>query len=98
MRFRIKQCFRRTRTGDGSLAFNFDESGIRGVGQGTRTEIEWSAIQTMREDEKSLLLYLAPAKMLMIPKRVCSSAHLEELRRLFESETGAPHGDSTSHL
>lgn len=85
MRLRLKHCFRQTRTGDGFMAFEFDETGIRSTTQGTRGEIEWSAIRTVREDGKLLLLYLAPAKMFMIPKRVCSPSQLEELRQLCQS-------------
>lgn len=85
MHFRLKYCFRQTRTGDGSMAIEFEESGIRSTTPGTRGEIEWNAICTFREDDKLLLLYLAPAKMFMIPKRVCSAAQLEEIRWLCQS-------------
>jgi len=69
------------------LTFEFDETSIRSTTQGTRGEIEWSAIRALREDEKLLLIYLAPAKMFMIPKRVCTPAQIEELRQLCQSRT-----------
>ena len=90
MHFRLKHCFRQTRTGDGSMTFEFDETGIRSTTQGTRGEIEWSAIRAVRENEKLLLIYLAPAKMFMLPKRVFTAAQLEELRQLCQSRT-TPH-------
>ena len=72
------------------MTFEFDDTGIRSTTQGTRGEIEWSAIRAVREDEKLLLIYLAPAKMFMIPKRVCTPGQLEELRQLCKSRI-TPH-------
>ncbi len=88
LHFTMKRCYLKTRTGDGSLTLDFDDSSIRSTTPGTRGEIEWSAIQTLRENEKVLLVYLAPAKMFMIPKRVCSPEQVEEIRQLFRAKAG----------
>ena len=89
LRYRLKYIFRQTRSGDGRMTFEFDESGIRSSTEGTRGEVEWSAIQTVREDQTLILIYLAPAKMFMIPKRVCSSQEVENLHQLFHARISA---------
>jgi len=86
VRLRLKSCYRRTRIGDGTRALDFDEQSIKAEEDHIRSEFGWSAIQFTREDKNVLMLYLAPAKFIAIPKRVCSTEQLEELRLLFREK------------
>jgi hypothetical protein len=59
---------------------------IRCKGEHSKSEIEWCAIQSFSEDESLFLLYLAPGRFLAIPKRVCTTEQIEELRLLFQRQ------------
>jgi len=50
------------------------------------SEIGWKAIHDVNQDSNLFMLYLAPAKFLAIPKRICSAAQIEELNQLFASQ------------
>jgi hypothetical protein len=82
-RFKLKRCYVRTRTGDGSRAYDFGETQIRAQEPGAKSEIEWSAVRSIAEDKKVFLLYLAPAKYILIPKRLCAEEVADELQKLF---------------
>jgi hypothetical protein len=56
-----------------------------------RSEVQWQAVRSFSENEKVFLLYLAPAKFMAIPKRICSEQEISELRSLFKQEIGAVH-------
>ena len=84
IRFRLKQCFTRTRMGDGSRFIDFDQHSIRANEANVRSEIEWAAIQSIKEDNNIMMLYLAPAKFIIIPKKACSEDQHSELRVLFQ--------------
>src|SRR5664279_5460645 len=71
IRFKLKRCYTRTRMDTGDCTFEFEGTCIRSEGSGTKSEINWSAIQSLSENDKVFLLYLAPAKFIVIPKRVC---------------------------
>ena len=81
-----RRLYRRTRSGSGNCNLNFGPDLIRTQAEHSRSEVEWPAIKRFTEDEKLFLLYLAPARFLVIPKRVCSAEHIEELRALFQSK------------
>jgi len=85
LRWNLRRCYRRTRSGDGECTIDIEPNLIRSASTKTRSEIEWSAIRRFSEDNKCLLLYLAPARFIAIPKRVCSAEQLNELRALFEA-------------
>lgn len=81
-----KRAYKRTRSGNGNLALDFSEELIRCKGEHSKSEIEWSAIQSFSEDESLFLLYLAPARFLPIPKRICTAKQIDELRLLFKRQ------------
>lgn len=86
VRLRLKGCYRRTLIGDGARVIDFDEQSIKAEEAHIRSEFAWSAIRFTRENKSLLMLYLAPAKFIAIPKRVCSPEQIEELRLLFREK------------
>jgi hypothetical protein len=48
--------------------------------------MEWKGIHYFREDKNVFLLYLAPAKFLAIPKRVCTEEQITEFRSLLSRQ------------
>ena len=87
-RFKLKRCYMRTRIGSGKRAFEFGETQIRAQEEGSKSEIEWRLVQSFSENDKTFLLYLAPAKFIVIPKRVCADGQAESLRSLFRERIG----------
>jgi hypothetical protein len=83
MHFRLKQCYTRTRLGDGSRVIDFDQHSIKTNEANAKSEVGWVAIQFVREDKNVMMLYLAPAKFIMISKSACSVEQLNEIRGLF---------------
>jgi hypothetical protein len=86
LRLSEKRRYMRMRSGTGDCAIEFDENLIRTQGPHSKSEINWNAIQYFSEDMKSFLLYLAPGKFIVIPKRVCAYEQIEELRTLFQRQ------------
>lgn len=86
VRYRLKSCYKRTRVGDGSRTFDIDHDSIKAREGQTSSEILWSAIQNIREDENLMMLYIAPAKFVMIPKRCCTAQELSEIMALFDDQ------------
>jgi hypothetical protein len=82
MRFRLKQCYRRTRTDDGSCTLELNENVIRMQGSNAKSEVDWTAVKSTAENDKVILIYLAPAKFYVIPKRACDEQQLNEVREL----------------
>jgi hypothetical protein len=85
-RLTAKSRYKRTRSGAGDCAIEFDQNLIRTQGPHSKSEIDWKAIQSFSEDMKSFLMYLAPGKFIVIPKRVCASEQIEELRALLQRQ------------
>jgi hypothetical protein len=82
MRWKLKRCFSRTRVGDGDCKIELGEDCIRMAGGNTKSEIDWAAVRSMAENERVFMLYIAPAKFIAIPKKVCGSDQIEEFRQL----------------
>jgi len=82
--YRIKmfQCYKRTRSGDGACGLTIEESGIRMASANSKSEMSWPAFRSFRENDTIYLLYTAPGKFLVIPKRACSPEQVEEIRSL----------------
>jgi hypothetical protein len=78
-RFKMFQCYKRTRSGDGACSLTFEESGIRMVSANSKSEMNWSAFRNVRQSDKVFLLYVAPGKFVIIPKRVSSAAEIGEI-------------------
>ena len=84
MRFRFRQCYTRTRIGDGRRVIDLDRSSIKCQEGNVKSEVEWVAIRTVKEDKNLIMLYIAPAKFIMIPKTACSEEQRSELQTLFQ--------------
>ena len=82
MRIYMKRCYKRTRTGTGECAVTLDEERILIEAKHMKSELDWSAVQSFREDGKVFMLYLAPAKFVAIPKRACTKVQIAELRAI----------------
>jgi hypothetical protein len=46
------------------------------------SDFNWKAVQFFREDPKLIMLYLAPAKFVALPKRACTPEQIAELQSL----------------
>jgi hypothetical protein len=82
MRIHLKNCYKRTRSDNGECKLIINEEYIEVEGQYTKGEMDWKAVKTFLENKKIFMLYLAPAKFIVIPKRVCTEAQIGELRML----------------
>ena len=81
-RLRMKRCYNRILIGSGERTYDFDDSKILLEEANAKSEILWPAVRSFAEDKDSFLIYLAPAKLIMVPKRVCSEPQLSELREM----------------
>jgi hypothetical protein len=63
---------------------SLDDSGVVCEMASARSEMKWPAIQTVRQDRKVLLFYLAPAKFVIVPVRACSSEQVAQLRAMLK--------------
>jgi|CZKF01.1.fsa_nt_gi hypothetical protein len=86
MHFQRKRCYKRTRSDNGECNLTLDEERIGIEGQFTNGEMDWRAVKSFRENKKVFLLYLAPAKFLVVPKRVCTDAQISELRAILSQK------------
>lgn len=77
---RAKSKYINTRRGDGSVLLQVEEDEIVAEWpECARSVAKWSAIKKFRENEKVLLIYIAPAIFYVIPKRALSREQLSEL-------------------
>ena len=67
------------------IRFKLKRCYTRTEGSGTKGEINWSTVRSFSENDKVFLLYLAPAKFIVIPKRACTESELAELRAQFQT-------------
>lgn len=87
---RIRRRYRRTRSGSGECEIDLSEDRICTKRQYSKSEVDWKAIHSFSEDGKVFLLYLSPAKTIIIPKRVCSETQVNELRALLSQKVQSP--------
>lgn len=85
--FQMRRLYRRTRSGPGQCDVDFDENSIHMTGAHTKSELDWNAIKRFRENKIVFLLYLAPARFIVIPKRAISEGQVAELRSLLLGKT-----------
>ena len=85
-RFRLRSCYRRTRTGNGDHSFEFGQEKIRVETENMSTDFNWKAVQNYRENQSVITLYIAPAKFLIVPKRVLMPEQQRELQSLLASQ------------
>jgi YcxB-like protein len=81
-RARLKRCYLRTRTGKGETSVELGDETIRVMAENVSSDINWKAVQSCREDKNVFLLYLAPAKFIVLPKREFSPDKIVEARSL----------------
>lgn len=89
-RFKLKRCYVRTRIGSGERTFDFDDTIILLEEANAKSEVNWAAVRSFSEDENSFLIYLAPAKMIMVPKRICPEPQLTELHEMCRRNIAKP--------
>lgn len=83
MRMRLRSCYKRTRSDSGESTLNFGEERVEIKGRYTNSELDWRAVKSFREDAKVFMLYLAPGRFIVIPKRACTEAQISDLRAIF---------------
>lgn len=84
----FKKSYRRTRCGEEDVEVLFNENGIVSEISGlTKGEFSWQATKSWREDKDQVLIYLAPAIFIVIPKRAISESQLQDLRALLTRKT-----------
>jgi hypothetical protein len=82
MRARLKSCYKRTLVGDGRRALDLDENTIKGRESNICSEFQWAAVKSFQEGKEIVLLYIAPAKFIAIPKHACLPSQLDQIRDL----------------
>jgi len=82
VRLRLRRCYRRTRTGDDWNFVEVSEESIHINAENSRSDLNWKAVQSWREDKNVILLYLAIAKFIVLPKRAFSPEQINELHSL----------------
>jgi hypothetical protein len=82
LHFQLRRCYKRTRSGKDGCQLTFGEDRIGIQGQYSKGEMEWKGIRSFRDDKNVFLLYLAPARFIAIPKRVCTDEQIDEIRSL----------------
>ncbi len=87
-RFRLKRWFRQTRGTGGACTITFSDELISVEGKNSKGTIEWTAVQSFREDDKVFMLYLAPVRFLCFPKRICTEVQIAEIRSILNRHLG----------
>jgi hypothetical protein len=85
VRLRLKRCYLRTRTEDGENSVEIGPESIHLQARNTNSHLNWGAVQSFRENANVFLLYLAPGKFIVLPKRVFSPEQIIELQSLLTS-------------
>ena len=82
IRHRYKRCYKRTRTEGSQCTITLQDDNILTETENSKSELDWKAIRSVRESDHVILLYMAPAKFLALPKRVISTEELTEVQQL----------------
>jgi YcxB-like protein len=85
MRLRLNRIYRRTRTDDGENSAEIGPEAIHIEARNTNSNLNWGAVQSYRENKNIFLLYLAPGKFIVLPKRVFSPEQITEMQSLLAS-------------
>ena len=78
----LKRRYRRTRTGKAHTSVEISEESIHVEGENADTELSWKGVQSYLEDQKTFLLYWAPAKFMILPKRSFTPEQISQLQSL----------------
>jgi len=80
----LKSCYKRTRSDSGACKVTLEHERIQFEGSASKGELAWRAVKQLRENDAVFLLYTAPAKFMVLPKRACTAAQIEEFKALFD--------------
>jgi hypothetical protein len=83
LNWRLKSCYKRTRSGNHKCTVTFSEERVLIDAGNMKSEVDWKAVQFFREGDEVFMLYIAQARFIAIPKRVCTAAQIDDLRSLF---------------
>lgn len=85
--FLYKRAYRRHHTGPHATNLDFEQDAIHVDCPGHSSgRLEWSTVLGTFESETTLLLYLAPARFLIIPKRFLEGSQLSDLSNLLREK------------
>jgi hypothetical protein len=62
----------------------FNEDLIHVEGTNSSGDMKWAAVKRFSENGKVFLVYLAPSKFMVLPKRVFQPGQADELRALLQ--------------
>jgi len=79
-----RRCYKQQRNSNDECMIEFMKEMIHTEGRHSKSDVEWGAIQSSSEDDKTFLLYLTPARFLAVPKRACTDEQINELRTLLQ--------------
>ena len=85
-RTRLKHAYKQSGA-SAAQSWEFDGTQIHSQGLTGKSEFTWSAVSSFAEDDKIIMLNLNPGRSIVIPKRVCASDQIDELRTLCLSKT-----------
>jgi YcxB-like protein len=82
-----KRCYRRTRMGpeDDLHVIILHEDKISITASNTKSEFTWQVVKSCLENDKTILLYVAPAKFILLPKRAIRENDLNRLHDLIQA-------------
>jgi len=80
-RARLKQAWKQSNAGH-EESWEFDQTCIRSRSSTGQSEFDWSGVGSFSEDDKIIMLNLSPGGSIVVPKRVCASDQIGELRGL----------------
>jgi hypothetical protein len=83
VRRNYKKRYRQTRCGEGDSELLFTENFIFSEKRDiAKSEFSWKSAKSWRENATVLLIYVAPALFIIVPKRTISESQLHDLREL----------------
>ncbi len=83
--FNLRRCYRRSRVSDENCIIDFGEDHIQTELPGhSKSTLEWAAVKSFYEGAKIILLYFAPTRFLVIPRRVLTLDGHAELMELLK--------------
>jgi hypothetical protein len=83
-RHRLKRCYIRTRTDGNECSATFHEDLIHAESTNSSSDLKWAAVQRYSENDKCFLVYLAPSRFMVLPKRVFQPGQADEFRALLQ--------------
>jgi hypothetical protein len=91
-RLRVRRSFRNTPSAQNEICFKLSLDGTEVLFAMGKSQREWRAYTSYKENASFFLLYLSPAQYSWIPKRAMSAQQIEELRGLLIDRIGSARG------